>query len=270
MGNWMLLGELAKITKISDSTARRYANIFSEYIQSKSFGRITKYQLESAAVFNRVAELYQEGRNTVEILEILPQEFSRIDSSKPEKTEVKWEQPVAPAIAAVAEELKAALLAQSEKIQELTDLLERQNIEINELKELVTARGNDAEVKTGQYMDAVKQAKDEIIEAIRSIKEQETVSNDKPVFGDKAGSISAEGSRFKLEERVIIGENRPPKDSLPSAPTGYPFLSDHMPVENQRLAQYIRNKKNAGDDREQAANWKFWENWKLRGRRKRT
>jgi len=90
MENWMLLGELAKNSNISDSTARRYANIFSEYIQSKSFGRITKYPPDSAAVFCRVAELYQEGRNTIEILEILPGEFSRIDGSKPEKSEDTW------------------------------------------------------------------------------------------------------------------------------------------------------------------------------------
>ena len=343
MGNWVLLGELAKMSKVSDSTARRYANIFSDYMQSKSFGRITKYQPESAAIFSRVSELYQEGRNTVEILDILPHEFPRLDGVKPEEPEVTWDRPTVLPDAGVMAEVKEAFAAQSEILQKLADILElrgqeanqideaqrersrgisdqlallskdinthivtqkennqgiihrldrqgaelekhisaqeektqrllerleQQAKEINELKALVKAMENPAEARKEQYIESITKT------AAEKVKEPKPVSGQRTEFNGKTGAITTEGSRFKLEERIVPKESRLSKEGLSpegltSALAGYPSRNDPAQTENERLALYLKDRKNPSEPKEPVAGWKFWENWKGKGKRRR-
>ena len=348
MGNWVLLGELAKMSQVSDSTARRYANIFKDYLHSKSFGRITKYQPESAAIFRRVAELYQEGRNTIEILDLLPQEFPRLSENEatipPEGATEAWERPGKPPEPGLLDELREALAAQGESLQNLTalwalrlqeieqsaatqeeqlqrvfalmtshsqeikafgvtqtekfqalsDLLERQNREmekrlaaqtektqglfqrleqqgqtLQELKELIATKP-----KEGDEGKKQREEKKQYIENLGKTNGERDKSLLEPAgqrteFNNKTGALTTEGSRFKLEERIIPEESRVPREGPLAAPAGYPARLEAAPTENERLALYLRERKNPGEAREAASGWKFWENWKSRGKRKR-
>lgn len=75
--NWLSVAEIAKITRIPAPTARRYASLFKEYLPASKLGRVTKYSEDAIGIFERIAQLYAEGRVTPEIEEILGQEFPR-------------------------------------------------------------------------------------------------------------------------------------------------------------------------------------------------
>lgn len=68
---WLSIGEVAKQLGLAENTARRYVNLFKEYIHSKQFGRATKYAPESLEILSTVSRLYQEGLGTQEIQERL-------------------------------------------------------------------------------------------------------------------------------------------------------------------------------------------------------
>lgn len=68
---WLSIAEVAKQLGLAENTARRYVNLFKEYINSKQFGRATKYDTESLEILSTVSRLYQEGLGTQEIQERL-------------------------------------------------------------------------------------------------------------------------------------------------------------------------------------------------------
>jgi hypothetical protein len=73
----MALSDIAKQTGIPAPTARRYAALFKDFLSGRRIGRMTRYPNEALAVFERVSELYTDGRITSEIEDILRREFPR-------------------------------------------------------------------------------------------------------------------------------------------------------------------------------------------------
>lgn len=73
----LALSDIAKRTGIPAPTARRYAALFKDFLSGRRLGRMTRYPEESLAIFQRIAELYTEGRITPEIEDILRVEFTR-------------------------------------------------------------------------------------------------------------------------------------------------------------------------------------------------
>lgn len=73
----MALSDIAKHTGIPAPTARRYASLFKDFLSGRRIGRMTRYPHEALAVFNRISELYAEGRITSEIEDFLRREFPR-------------------------------------------------------------------------------------------------------------------------------------------------------------------------------------------------
>ena len=60
----MALSDIAKHTGIPAPTARRYASLFKDYLSGRRLGRMTRYPEQSLAVFQRIGELYADGRIT--------------------------------------------------------------------------------------------------------------------------------------------------------------------------------------------------------------
>lgn len=75
--DWLSVAEIARLTRIPAPTARRYAALFREFLPHRKAGRVTRYAPEAARVFERISNLYHEGRVTTEIEEVLRREFSR-------------------------------------------------------------------------------------------------------------------------------------------------------------------------------------------------
>ena len=73
----MALSDIAKRTGIPAPTARRYAALFKDFLSGRRLGRMTRYPDEAIAVFQRIGELYADGRITSEIEDILRREFPR-------------------------------------------------------------------------------------------------------------------------------------------------------------------------------------------------
>jgi len=71
------LSDIAKRTGIPAPTARRYAALFKDFLSGRRLGRMTRYPEEALGVFQRIGELYAEGRITPEIEDILRNEFTR-------------------------------------------------------------------------------------------------------------------------------------------------------------------------------------------------
>lgn len=73
----LALSDIAKRTGIPAPTARRYASLFKDYLSGRRLGRMTRYPEDALNVFQRIGELYAEGRITSEIEDILRREFPR-------------------------------------------------------------------------------------------------------------------------------------------------------------------------------------------------
>lgn len=75
--NLLSVSDISKMTRIPAPTARRYASLFKDFLCGTKVGRVTRYPEESIQVFNRISQLYSEGRVTHEIEEILRSEMPR-------------------------------------------------------------------------------------------------------------------------------------------------------------------------------------------------
>lgn len=97
----LALNDIARLTSIPAPTARRYASLFKEFLPGRRLGRAMRYDNAAIAVFERVAELYGQGRITSEIEEILRREFPRTIEVGPASEPI--------ALPAVAQELPPQL-----------------------------------------------------------------------------------------------------------------------------------------------------------------
>lgn len=73
----LALNDIARRTGIPAPTARRYASLFKEFLPGRRLGRATRYTESAVPVFERIAELYGDGRITTEIEELLRGEYPR-------------------------------------------------------------------------------------------------------------------------------------------------------------------------------------------------
>jgi len=80
------ISEIEAKTGIPENTLRRYARLFADYIESRTINRRTKYSNEAIDVFNRIADLYNQGYSTPEIKDLLDQEVPKEITVKQEKT----------------------------------------------------------------------------------------------------------------------------------------------------------------------------------------
>ncbi|HMM39308.1 MAG TPA: hypothetical protein PKB11_11180 [Desulfovibrio sp.] len=109
--DWLSVADIARLTRIPAPTARRYASLFREFLPHRKTGRVTRYAPEAAGVFERIAALYQDGRVTTEIEEILRGEFSRtIDvDAAPASAPAADVRAVSPALAEMVEKFGQSL-----------------------------------------------------------------------------------------------------------------------------------------------------------------
>lgn len=122
----LALSDIARRTGIPAPTARRYAALFKDFLSGRRLGRMTRYPEDALGVFQRISELYSQGRITAEIEDMLRQEFPRTIEVGPSM------EPIAlPAVAEslpshLAEALSDALSeALSSSISHFTDALEK-------------------------------------------------------------------------------------------------------------------------------------------------
>jgi hypothetical protein len=278
MAGWMLLGELAKDAKISDSTARRYANLFSAYLKSRSFGRTTKYLPDCLPVFLRVAELYQEGKNTIEILDMLPEEFPLADDLVEKAPEVLQPMEVIanplPVIdqygelkesfermhtelTTHSEPIRAGFVAYTQKINDLIEILDEQSKEISELKgHIIILLEKEQDADNSNVLELISQAKGEILQEVKQL--QESTTSEK---WQRNGLSAEEGSDFSGAYRQQIGRFSAELDrELPGSTTV-------RTTESQMPHPYVRESKD--EQQQEVPWWKLSTKWKMRGRKKR-
>jgi len=66
-GEWLTIAEIAAKTDIPETTLRRYAQTFRDYLPSETDGRATRYPPEAVQTFQQIAWMYQQGHKTREI-----------------------------------------------------------------------------------------------------------------------------------------------------------------------------------------------------------
>ncbi len=120
MEKWLSIVEISRYLGLAENTARRYANLFDEYLKSRKFGRAIKYTEESLQVIGRVAALYQEGLGTEEIRSRLKDEFPVTINVNGEEADL-----LAPAHPATAERLAAEFNEQLELMRQQQDAFNR-------------------------------------------------------------------------------------------------------------------------------------------------
>ncbi len=71
------LAELARKARLTESTARRYTRLFAEFIPSEDRGRVRLFSPTCVPVLKRIKALYDAGRSTDQVRDILDREFDR-------------------------------------------------------------------------------------------------------------------------------------------------------------------------------------------------
>lgn len=67
MEGWLSIGQIAKKTKIPETTLRRYAATFEDYLESEKRGRGVKYSPRAQELIVQISSLYDLGYGTTEI-----------------------------------------------------------------------------------------------------------------------------------------------------------------------------------------------------------
>ena len=68
---WLRIADIAEQTGIPESTIRRYASLFDDYLEYRTIGRAKKYSAVMVEVFQQVANLYRDGFSTDEVKLVL-------------------------------------------------------------------------------------------------------------------------------------------------------------------------------------------------------
>jgi DNA-binding transcriptional MerR regulator len=79
---WISISEIAIELHIPENTARRYANLFKDYLIDKTFGRTTKYSESALDTVRSISNMYQKGLSTQEIKQ-------QLDTSHPKNYEIE-------------------------------------------------------------------------------------------------------------------------------------------------------------------------------------
>lgn len=132
--NLLSVAEISRVTRIPAPTARRYASLFKDFLSGKKLGRVTRYPEESIQVFNRISQLYSEGRVTHEIEDILRSEMPRtidVDAADGEKalTTVSGSE-ITQAFSEVMDRVASCM----EIIADQKNIIERQQEDVQKLK----------------------------------------------------------------------------------------------------------------------------------------
>lgn len=72
--HWLTIAEIAQQLNLPETTLRRYARVFADYIRSKTIGRTTRYPSETVQLFAQIAELFRQGYTSRDIAEWLQRE----------------------------------------------------------------------------------------------------------------------------------------------------------------------------------------------------
>lgn len=75
---WVSLSRVARELDIAESTARRWANMFSEFLRSKGNGAGRRFDPSARDVLRRVQTLYAANYNAEQISDALRQEFTMV------------------------------------------------------------------------------------------------------------------------------------------------------------------------------------------------
>ncbi|HAJ4038281.1 MULTISPECIES: DUF3967 domain-containing protein [Bacillaceae] len=83
MEKWLSISELSELTKIPETTIRRYISKFRAYFRYDTRGRTKKYHPDTIMILKKIADLYNEDYQAPEIDDILGIQFPFAVEEKP-------------------------------------------------------------------------------------------------------------------------------------------------------------------------------------------
>ena len=128
---WMSVTEVAHEAGLSETTAKRYANQFSEYLEYRIIGRFKKYSPGAVKVMAHISSLDQDGLSITEISEKLKNDIKTFEL----KGTNKYSQTNLPLVVLV--NLLELLVKALNQIAVALDLLIAQEAELTVLREEV-------------------------------------------------------------------------------------------------------------------------------------
>ncbi|CDQ42122.1 MerR family transcriptional regulator [Virgibacillus salexigens] len=75
MDKWLSISQLSEVTGIPETTVRRYTNKFINYFRFEKRSRGKKFHPDSVEVLNRIAALYADDYEAIEIENALAKDF---------------------------------------------------------------------------------------------------------------------------------------------------------------------------------------------------
>jgi hypothetical protein len=141
MEKWLSMKELVRLSKLPETTIRRYINLFHEFVDTKEFGKHKKYAPDVAELMVRVAELYAQNMNTSEIHEVLHKERAIIVHLNTEpvqggltETTSNHVEIILKQNQVVVDSLHEVIMVQRTEIESLKQGMEHLQSELNKLK----------------------------------------------------------------------------------------------------------------------------------------
>lgn len=79
MENWLPLAEVARRGNIPESTARRYARLFDEFLPHTRDGRTVLYAPECGTTLQHIGQMFADGRTAAQVQESLRRDAATIE-----------------------------------------------------------------------------------------------------------------------------------------------------------------------------------------------
>lgn len=154
------ISELEELTSVPDSTIRRYISKFSDFFIDKSGGRVKKYEETAIKVLIRIKNLFDNGYGTIEVYDILRNEFPMIVDDGNEKD---WDKTQSPALATNDDiaEIKEAFQRQEKFNKLLVEKLDQQSKKLDDqeryIKEVLEKRDQVLTQTMNNLLDSKKE-----------------------------------------------------------------------------------------------------------------
>lgn len=153
METWLTFNELERATGTPGNTLRRWADSFREFLPCRVEGRVRRFHPDSVPTFKRIAGLFQEGKQTREVVAILAKEAPAVHDvalvsslplnesptgALPALVQAEIGRALGESLAVIADQRKR-LDAQEEELTRLRQVQEDQAEELAKLREVISS-----------------------------------------------------------------------------------------------------------------------------------
>jgi len=170
---WVSLPSIARELGVSESTCRRWATVFSEWMTVQGVGSARRFSGRTGAIFHYIHQEYARGKTTEQVRAGLGQEFGATMDIVAVQQSSSALSPTESALLAMAEGMQTALHAVEARL--LEELTQTQQAFVQLQEEIAAIRAQQVQTEEARRQRALEQErslKEEIRGVVQAVQQE--------------------------------------------------------------------------------------------------